>query len=84
MVTAHDDVSIARVTALEVVEDVDAVPLKVSPVHAGFNRAVLCDAEGGGQFGCHGMKVGLHVFVEGLDLQSGLGKFAECLEVNDI
>ena len=84
MVTAHDDVSIAKVRALEVVEDVDTVPLKVSSVHAGFNRAVLCDTEGGGQFDCHGMKAGLHVLVEGLDLQSGLGKFAECLEVNDI
>ena len=80
----HDDISIARDTALEVVEDVDAVPLKVSSAHAGFNRAVLCDTEGGGHFNCHGMKVGLHVFVEGLDLRSGLGKFAECLEVNDI
>ena len=79
-----EDMSIARDTALEVVEDVDAVPLKASFVHAGINRAVLCDAEGGGQFDCHGMKVGLHLFVEGLDLRSGLGKFAECLEVNDI
>lgn len=61
-----EDVSIARDTALEVVEDVDAVPLKVSSVHAGVNRAVLCDGEGGGQFDFHGMKVGLHVFVEGL------------------
>ena len=65
-VDVYEDVSIARDTALEVVEDVDAVPLKVSSVHAGVNRAVLCDAEGGGQFDCHGMKVGLHVFVEGL------------------
>ena len=81
---AHDDVGVSRDTALEEVENVDAVPLKLPAVHAGFDGAIFCDSESGGHFDFHGMEVGLHVFVKSLDLGGGVRKFPEWLEVDDI